>query len=352
MSQLTPAPRLFGLRAYAPPKPAYPTDLRLDANEGAAPPAELLATIAERELWRRYPNAAALEELLAARFAVPRENVLATAGADDALYRACLVVLAPGREAILPLPTFEMLPRYVRLAGAAVCEIAWPAGPYPTDAVLARLSSRTAMIVVVSPNNPTGAVATADDLRRLSAAAPQALLLVDLAYTEFADEDLTPVALGLPNALVTRTFSKAWGLAGWRVGYALGPEEFIGWLRITGNPYAVSGPAAAVAAAWLVRGPATVAAFVACVKQERTQLAELLTELGAAPQPSQGNFVLARHAAALALRDGLARRGIGIRVFPDRPGLEDCFRITCPGDAAAFARLTVALREVFGELSP
>ncbi len=344
----TPAPRLAGCPAYAPPRPTGPIDLRLDGNEGAGPPAGLLDVLAAAgpELLRRYPSVASLETALAARFARPPGGVLVTAGADDALYRACLAALAPEREVVLPLPTFEMLPRYVQLAGGTLRAVPWPAGAYPTDAVLATVTPRTAMIVVVSPNNPTGCVATAVDLRRLSEAAPHAVLLVDLAYVEFADEDLTSAALSLPNAIVTRTFSKAWGLAGLRVGYALGPPTLIDWLRAAGNPYAVTGPSAALAAAWLERGASAVAAFVAAVRQERTRLAELLRKRGLHVADSQGNFVFARTPRALAVRDALATRGIGVRAFPDRPDLVDALRITCPGDAAALARLLAALEEV------
>ena len=213
-----PAPRMAGCPAYAPPRPRGPIDLRLDGNEGAAPPAGLLDVLAAvgPELLRRYPSAAGLEAVLAERFARPPGGVLVTAGADDALYRACLAVLAPGREVVLPVPTFEMLPRYAQLAGGMLRAVPWPDGPYPTDAVLAAVTPRTAMVVVVSPNNPTGCVATGEDLRRLADRAPQAVLLVDLAYVEFAEEDLTAAALALPNAIATRTFSKAWGLAGLR----------------------------------------------------------------------------------------------------------------------------------------
>ena len=103
--------------------------------------------------------------------------------------------------------------------------------------------AETSVIAVVSPNNPTGGVISSQDLRRLSEGAPQAILMVDLAYVEFANKDLTPVALELPNAVVFRTFSKARGLAGLRVGYALGPARWLNVLRSVGLPYPVSAPA-------------------------------------------------------------------------------------------------------------
>jgi histidinol-phosphate aminotransferase len=210
-------------QAYRVPRARPPIDLALDANEGPPPPPDLLAQAAtgSAELMRRYPDAAELERAIAGRLGLEPAQVLVTAGADDALDRACRAFLSDGGELVLPTPTFEMLERYARAAGARVRPVEWPAGPYPVEQVLARCGESTALVAVVSPNNPTGAVARAGDLRRLAQAAPQARLLVDLAYAEFADEDLTSAALEIPGALVTRTFSKAWGLAGLRVGYAL-----------------------------------------------------------------------------------------------------------------------------------
>lgn len=347
---LVPAARVAGGRPYSSTQTDRPIDLWLNGNEGVVPPSELLQALAAKgpEILRRYPKAAALEHLIAGRHGLDPTRVLVTSGVDDALYRACLAMLEPGREVILPTPTFEMLPRYTQLAGAKTIDVPWPQGDYPTDRVLECVSPQTAMIVVVSPNNPTGAVASAADIRRLSAAAPHALLVLDFAYGEFADEDLTPVGLSLPNALVMRTLSKAWGLAGLRVGYVLGPAELVNWLRITGNPYAVAAPSLAMAAAWLEEGGSTVDAFVRCVREERENLIALLRRLGGRPLPSQGNFVLVQLANALRVFEELARRGIAVRAFPDHPELHDRLRITCPGSPAAFTRLTGALQEVLG----
>jgi histidinol-phosphate aminotransferase len=339
---------LAGVSPYEVPPLGPPVDLRLDGNEGAVPPAELLDELRKlgSDVMRRYPSARPLEELLACRFGVDPERVLVTAGADEALDRACRAMLAPGREIVLPTPTFEMLPRYARLAGGEVVTVPWPAGPYPTNEVLRAVSERAAIIAVVSPNNPTGAVASAEDIERLSRAAPHALVLADLAYVEFADEDPTALVLSLPNVLVVSTLSKAWGLAGLRVGYAVGPPEVLGWLRAAAGPYAVSRPSLALAAARLETGQGEVDAFVETVRRERGELERLLTELGAEPSPSQGNFAFARFRDAAWVRDALAGLGIAVRSFPDHPDLEGCVRITCPGDAASFARLTAALRTI------
>ena len=239
-----------------------------------------------------------------------------------------------------------MVARYTRLAGGAVVDVPWTTPEYPTDAVLDAISPATRAVVVTSPNNPTGGFATADDLRRLSRAAPDAWLVVDLAYAEFADEDLTSVALELPNAVVVRTFSKAWGLAGLRVGYALASTTRIDALRASGAPYAVSGPSLLLAEARLREGDAPLRATVERVRFEREDLRRRLGQLGIEAPVSQGNFVFAKVDDPIWLRDALAGLGIAIRAFPGRPGLERAVRITCPAEERAYSRLTRALEAV------
>jgi HAD superfamily hydrolase (TIGR01548 family) len=203
--------------------------------------------------------------------------------------------------------------------------------------------------VVVSPNNPTGSVASADDLRRISAARPDAVVLLDHAYVEYADDDLTAVALALPNVLVLRTLSKAWGLAGCRIGYAVGSPDMIAALRAAGGPYTVAGPSVALALARLARPTPELREHVACIRQERDALIALLTALGLEPWPSQTNFVFVECGSSgrtAFIAAALRALGVLVRDFPDRPGLTTALRITLPGDAASFARLTAALETV------
>lgn len=343
---IVPNPAVASTAAYAVPKHPAPIDLKLDANEGAPPPADLFAELASPELLRRYPDARALEAKLAARLGVTPERVLATCGADDALDRACRALLFRGRELVLPVPTFEMLPRFAALLGATTREIPWPSGRYPLEAVLGAVNENTAAIAVVSPNNPTGATVTRDELVRLARAAPEVALLVDLAYAEYADEDLTSLALELPNAIVFRTLSKAWGVAGLRVGYAVARPEMIGWLRAAGGPYAVTSPSIALASAWLDRGEPSMRAAVTQVRDERERLRQQLDTLGAAALPSQANFVMARPRDAGWLRDGLAGLGVAVRIWPGHPQLDGLVRIGCPADEAKYRRLEAALDAV------
>lgn len=335
-----------GRTPYAPPALRGPVDLFLDANEGPASSLDLGAIVASLppDVCRRYPDAAPLEQQLARSLNLATERVIVTAGGDDAIDRVCRACLEPGRTLVLPVPTFEMIPRTARLMGARVVTTPWRDGPYPTDAVLALIDSSTSLIAIVSPNNPTGAVATASDLRRLAAAAPQAILLVDLAYTEFADEDLTSAALEIPGAIIVRTFSKALGLAGLRVGYALGDPRLIHALRAVGAPYPVSALSLAVAAAVLPRAEERKRQASGRIGTERRKLETLLSELGGEPRASQANFVLAEFGNARWVWEALGGLGISVRRFATSPGLERSLRITCPGSEPEFDRLCRGLR--------
>jgi histidinol-phosphate aminotransferase len=346
------SPAVAGLTAYRVPRHPAPLELLLDGIGGLPSPPDAFAALSDADaeaLVRGYPDDGALRARLAERHGVSEDRVLVTAGADDALDRACRAFLAPGRSLVLPWPSFEMIPRYARWAGAEVREVPWSAAEWPLDAVCAAADPTTTVVACVSPNNPTGAVVTETQLRALREALPGVLVLVDLAYVEFADADPTAAALELGNAVVFRTLSKAWGLAGLRVGYALGPPEAIAAMKAAGNPYPVSGPSLRLAEARLFDGAARVAAYVRDVRSARARLTGVLRELGLDASDSQANFVFARCGTperALWLRDGLAGLGIGVRAWPGHALLGDAVRISVPADPAEVARLEAGLRAV------
>ncbi|MCC5878143.1 MAG: histidinol-phosphate aminotransferase family protein [Candidatus Sumerlaeia bacterium] len=333
-AQITPSPGVAGVKPYSVPRHRAPIDLKLDANEGEAPPEQLFQRLVALgpDIMRRYPSAMELQQALATRLNLDPSQVILTAGADDALDRLCRAVLQPGKRLLLTNPSFEMLTRYAKLAGGEFDEIPWMDGPFPVDAFLERITPETALIAVVTPNNPTGTVAAREVISRLAKAAPHAIILADLAYVEFADEDYTDYCLGFPNVIVTRTFSKAWGLAGLRVGYALGPEEYIGWMRAAGGPYAVSRPSLALSLARLEADQGDSARFIAQIREDRGRLHEMLDSLGIAHTDSQANFAFAQSPQCLWIRDALAGVGISVRAYPGHPTLGNALRITCPGD--------------------
>ncbi|MFN8583229.1 MAG: aminotransferase class I/II-fold pyridoxal phosphate-dependent enzyme [Gemmatimonadaceae bacterium] len=332
---------------YRRPQPSRPVHLKLDANEGAWPAIDRMAEVllaGGPGLLRGYADASALEGVLAVRHGIPSSQVLVTAGADEAIDRCCRAFLAPGTAMLVTDPSFEMFERFASLAGGVLVRVPWTEGPFPTEELLARIDQRTRIIAVVSPNNPTGAVAALDDLTRVAAAAPKALILLDHAYVEYADDDLTTAALALPNVVVARTFSKAWGLAGCRVGFALATSPVIAALRAAGGPYSVAAPSVAFALWQLQHGRPDMETHVANVRGERTALSAWLAGRGIAVEPSQGNFVYATLGARAAfVHAALLCQGILVRDFPNERRVSKALRITLPGDPASFTQLSAAL---------
>lgn len=334
--------------AYRRPTVRPSVDLLLDANEGPRADARLLEAFGrvDPDALRRYPDAAALEQRLERRLGLPPGAVLVTAGADDGIDRCCRLALAGGGRLLMPRPGFEMFRRYAALAGGAVTEVDWGDADLPVEAFTAAADEATRAVAVISPNNPTGLVASLDAVRRLARAVAPRLVIVDAAYAEFADVDPTPLAAELENVVVLRSFSKAWGLAGMRVGFVAGPPATIARLRACGPPYAVSGPSLAVAATVLDEGEATMRDHVDRVRRERECLASDLAACGARVTAPGANFVFVRHRQARRIHADLQALGIAVRAWPDVDGLGDALRIGCPGDAADLERLRSALRTV------
>lgn len=336
------------LEPYRGPAKRDAGTLKLDGNEGARPPTELLNHLAGQDLdvLRDYPDARELEADIATWLAVPPEQVVVTAGADGALDRICRAYLEAGRRMILPVPAFEMIYRFVAVAGGEITPVPW-IDDYPTDQVIAALEADVSLVAMISPNNPTGRVATAADLTRLAEASTGALVLLDHVYVDYADEDLTALAASMDNVVVVRSFSKAWGLAGCRVGYAVAPPEVATVLRNAGNPYPVAGLSIAAVQARLTTGVAALDVHVARVRQERTLLAGKLIELGASPHPSEANFVFADFGRRADLvYQGLLGLGISVRRFPHRQEIADGLRITVPETDTDRDRLFAALEAI------
>lgn len=334
-------------RPYVRPSVPGPDVLRLDGNEGNQPDPTTLEALASAgtAVLRDYPDTSELQEEIAARFDVDPARVVITAGADDALDRLCRAYLSGGRQLVLPVPAFEMLYRFAQLAGGNLVTVPWQER-FPVEGVIGALTEKTSLVAVVSPNNPTGRTITGDELLEVAAAASRSLVVLDHVYVEYADDDLTELASRLDNVVVVRTFSKAWGLAGCRIGYTIAAPEVAAVLRSAGNPYPVSGMSIAVVRGHLRRGDAALARHVSRIRDERQRLAERMAALGVSAPPAQGNFLLVDFGSHVEfVRDALATAGICVRFFPHRPEIATCLRITLPGNEPDFARLLTALEQ-------
>ncbi len=315
----------------------------LSMNEGEPPPRECFDVLEGLGpgILRKYADAGPLEAAYAAYLGTDPANVLATTGGDDAIDRVFRAFLAPDQEMVFPTPTFEMIPACARMARGTLVPVEYEWGTLPHDDILAAVNERTGVVAVLTPDNPTGRAFTTRELLRLAdALPPEVVLLVDSAYAEFAEEDHTAALLEVPRAVMIRTMSKSWGLAGMRVGFAVGAKERIDVLRGFGGPYALTGPSVAIALDRLRNGVEEMRGFVEYVRSRRSRLAEVIRGIGGEPQPSQTNFVFSSFPDARWIQRGMAAQGVLVRYFPHLP---EYVRMTVPRDDGEFRRIERAL---------
>ena len=338
------------MKEYHPPLSGR-DGLRLDFNENTEAPslkvAEVLQQIANEEL-TKYPERAPLEALVAKNLRLNAPQVLLTNGVDEAIHLLCETYLEPEHEVVIVVPTFSMYEIYAQSTGAKV--VAVQADPedgfkFPIDQVLSRIGPNTRLIAVASPNNPTGTLVQRHDLLKLADAAPQAAVLVDEAYHEFCGETVLGSTNRFPNLFVARTFSKAYGLAGLRIGVLTGSEPHMHMVRKVSSPYNVNGIALACLPAAL-GDRAFVERYVHQAVQGRGRLMIQLTCHGIPYWVSQANFVLCRIGARHAdFVTEMKKRGILVRDRSQDPGCDGCVRITV-GAAEHTDRLLQTLPKV------
>lgn len=324
---------LDGVAAYEPGRPVddvrrelgIDSVVKLASNEGPhGPTPGALAAIAEAAAGVRVypdPGAWALRDAIAGVTGLPAARILPGAGIDGLIPLVCGAVLDPGDELAMGWPSFMSWRQHAILRGAVVRTAPLrPDGAYDLDALAALVGPRTKLVVVVSPNNPTGQAVGAGELAAFLDALPEHVLpVLDEAYFEYlpegAHDGARLLASGRP-LVVTRTFSKAYSLAGLRVGYLLAPEEFIRALGKVRSVFDVSAVAQAAACASLADAPAHLPERIGLITSERARVDAGLRGLGYAPLPSTANFLTFDTGSperAERLNQELLRRGVIIR---------------------------------------
>jgi histidinol-phosphate aminotransferase len=341
------------LHSYGPPL-AGRQGLRLDFNEstiGCSPRVLERLRSLDAETLARYPERAPVEREVAGFLGLDASQVLLTNGIDEAIHLLCSTYLDPGDEAIIVVPTFAMYAIFVQAEGARVIQI--PSDDrfaFPLAGLLSRIRRRTRLIAVANPNNPTGTAVACEVLLQVAAAAPQAAVLVDEAYFEFHGETILNQAARPANVFVARTFSKAYGLAGLRIGMLAGDAGQMETLRRLASPYNVNAAALAVLPEAL-RDQEYLERYVTEVRSGRELLQQELGTLGLHYWPSRGNFVLIRVGSLHGeFVQALRSAGILVRDRNSDPGCEGCVRLTV-GSLEHTRMLIVALRDLAGKLS-
>lgn len=355
-------PTIFSFQGYKPVEPferlsaklGIPQDriVKLDANEnpyGCTPKAREAVAAFERN--HIYPDSFSVDlcEKLEEYLGVGRQQIAVTNGSDEMLDFLARMFISPGDKAMTAVPTFPMYRFNVALFEGKMLEIPRDAQfEMQIDQMVAAVDDRTKMILVATPNNPTGNAASEGEVRRLLETG--ALVVVDEAYAEFAGKTFVPWVNDYENLVVLRTFSKWAGLAGLRVGYAVFHPDVISWLWRVKPPYTVNVLAQAAAMASL-DDRAYLMENVGKIVAERERLSAALRKVGYLHvYPSEANYIYVRFTRgdAQAVKKALEQRGIFVRYY-DEEYLRGGFRITI-GKPEHTDALLAALGEITAEM--
>ena len=330
---VAPAPRarVRAMKEYHPPLGGRDL-LRLDFNENtlACSPMvrEVLGSISAGAL-TRYPEREPVEAIVAAHLRLVPAQVALTNGVDEAIHVLFEAFLDTGDELLLPVPTYTMYEVYASATDARVVTV--QAGDdleFPFERLLAAITAKTKIIAIANPNSPSGSVASREQLLQIADRAPHAMLLVDEAYFHFYGETVVDLIGTLPNLVVTRTFSKAYGLAGLRLGLLAGPAELMRWVRRVLSPYSVNSLALACLPPAL-EDTAYLDWYVGEVLGARAEFEAALDSVRLRYWPSRANFILVDigpgHAEFVRL---MRAAGVLVRDRSNDPGCDGRVRIT------------------------
>jgi histidinol-phosphate aminotransferase len=306
--------------------------LRLDFNENTLAPSPLvierLKQITAEDL-TKYPEREPVERIVAEHLGLRTEQVLLTNGVDEAIHLMCCAFLDEGDEALIAPPTFFMYDVNISMMTRGLVKVqADETMEFPFERFLAAITDKTKLIIVATPNNPTGTLVSREHLLAIAKAAPQAVLMVDEAYYHFHGESVMQDLADVPNLVVARTFSKAYGLANLRVGILVGSAELLRYLRKVSSPYNVNGVALDCLSV-AIKDEAYLTWYVEQVRVGRERMMGGLVELGVPFFPSEANFVLmkigSKHKELVA---AMRKHGVLLRDRSTDPGCDGFVRIT------------------------
>lgn len=349
---LRPREAVVKMAPYSPPTAGREGKLRLDFNEntvGCSPAVvEALTAALTAERLAIYPEYEATRAALSQCFGLPEQQFLLTNGTDEAIQVLVNTFVDDNQEVIVLHPSYAMYRFYAEVAGARVINLPYrPADlAFPLEELLARITPSTRAILIANPNNPTGSGLGIDGIEALLRHAPQAAVLIDEAYYEFCGVTALPLLARYHNLFVSRTFSKAYGLAALRIGCLFSQAANVQYLRKAQSPYSVN-ILAAIAARAAVNDGAYVANFVRQSLAARDLLYAGFDQRGIGHYKSQGNFVLFRAGEkSIFIRDSLRVRGVLVR---DRSyEIPGCVRVTA-GTPEQVEQFFAALDEVWQE---
>lgn len=332
-NELVPRAAVAQMKAYSPPQNGRDGKLRLDFNENTVGcSTAVIAAITNAltsESLSMYPEYTKAKRAVSSFLGINENQMTFTNGTDEAIQLLFNTFVEAGSEVLVLAPSYAMYRFYAELAGAQVRQVPYKVEDnlaFPLEAVLDAIGPNTRAVCISNPNNPTGTPISESQLRLVIAAAPNSAVLVDEAYVEFSGITAIGWFAEYPQLFVSRTFSKAFGMAGIRCGCLCSQEQNIAWLRKAQSPYSVN-VVAVVAAVAAVSDVANVHKYVNEVLSARSFVEEGLSALGLRWFASAGNFILFNVGdRAGTIADELKQTGILVR---DRSyEIADCLRVT------------------------
>jgi histidinol-phosphate aminotransferase len=306
--------------------------LRLDFNENTLAPSPRVLERVRRitaEGLTKYPEREPVERLVAEHLGLQSEQVLLTNGVDEAIHLMCCAFLDEGDEALIAPPTFFMYDVSICMMTRGLVKVQSDETlEFPFERFVAAITEKTKLIIVATPNNPTGSSVSREHLLAIAKAAPQAVLMVDEAYYHFHGESVMQDVADVPNLIVARTFSKAYGLASLRVGMLAGNAELLRYVRKVSSPYNVNGVALDCLSA-AIEDEGYLAWYIEQVRVGRERMMGGLAELGVPYFPSEANFVLMKIGSKhKELVTAMRKHGVLLRDRSTDPGCDGYVRIT------------------------
>jgi histidinol-phosphate aminotransferase len=321
------------MRPYSPPSQGRADKMRLDFNEntvGCSPQViAAIETAIDPNSMSMYPEYSQAKSKIAEFFSVEPQQLVFTNGTDEAISLIVNTFIEAGEELVVVQPSYAMYRFYGELGGAKVTEVNFERADdlgFPLAKLLATINQNTAAIFLANPNNPTGTPISRNEIVQVLQAAPNSVVLIDEAYVEFADVSVLDLINEFQNLFVSRTFSKAYGMAGIRFGCLFSDAQNIEWIQKAQSPYSVNVVAVAAALA-AVQDEEYLSNYVDDVRESRNFVETEFSRLGIKYFKSSGNFLLfdVGHRAK-EIRDQLAAHGVLIR---DRSyEISGCVRVT------------------------
>jgi len=348
----SPRARVLAMKEYHPPL-GDRNALRLDFNENtiACSPRvrEALGQISAGAL-TRYPEREPVEAIAAAHLGLSPAQVALTNGVDEAIHVLFETFLGADDELLLPVPTYTMYEVYASATDARLVTVQAASNlQFPFERLAAAITPRTKIVAIASPNSPAGSTATREQIVAIARLAPHAAVFVDEAYFHFHGETVIDLVSELPNLFVARTFSKAYGLAGLRLGLLVGSAELMCWVRRVLSPYSVNSLALACLPPAL-EDTDYLDWYVREVIAARDEFEAALDALGFRRWPSRANFVLveigAQHAEFVRR---MRAAGVLVRDRSSDPGCDGCVRITI-GTREQMRNAATALDQIVTEM--